>query len=99
MYRNINTEYGLDPPKSTWEIFEKIMEKIKKRILLRKIRSFQNQTNRQVLVNQHDIVVVDKGQKTETVIDRAVPRNSNIRKKECKKLEKYHSLKEELERM
>ena len=56
------------------------------------------QTERKVLANQPDIVVIDK-QKTEAVvIDIAVPSDSNI-KKEYEKLEKYQGLKEEVERM
>ena len=61
--------------------------------------NFQIQTDRQVLANQPDVVVVDKDQKTAVVIDVAVPSDSNIRKKEYEKLEKYQGLKEELERM
>ncbi|KAF7656848.1 hypothetical protein LDENG_00035480 [Lucifuga dentata] len=44
------------------------------------------------------MVVVDKKQKMAVVIDVAVPADSNIRKKEHEKIEKYQGLKEELER-
>ena len=60
---------------------------------------FQIQTDRQLLASQPDIMVVDKDQKTAVMIDVALPSDSNIRKKECEKLEKYQGLKEELERM
>ncbi|KAF7666152.1 hypothetical protein LDENG_00119050 [Lucifuga dentata] len=43
------------------------------------------------------MVVVDKEQKRAVVIDVAVPADSNIRKKEHKKIKKYQGLKEELE--
>ncbi|TWW57282.1 hypothetical protein D4764_07G0000010 [Takifugu flavidus] len=52
---------------------------------------FQIQTDKLVVANQPDIVVV--------VIDVAIPSDSNIRKKEHEKLEKYQGLKEEMERM
>ena len=58
----------------------------------------QIQTDRKVLVNQPDIVVIDKEKKEAVVIDIAVPSNSNIKKKEYEKLEKHQGLKEELER-
>ena len=51
------------------------------------------------MANQPDIVVVDKEQKTVTVVDVAIPSDSNIRKKEHEKLEKYQGLREELEKM
>ena len=60
---------------------------------------FQFQTDKLVMANQPDIVVVDKEQKTVTVVDVAIPSDSNIRKKEHEKLEKYQGLREELEKM
>lgn len=47
-------------------------------------------------MNQLDTLVVDKVDKKAEVIDVAAPTDSNIRKKEHKKLEKYM---EQLERM
>ncbi|KAM6449746.1 uncharacterized protein PHA67_017094 [Liasis olivaceus] len=89
VYRNICTVYGLDLLKSRWEIPQKVMENNRAKILW----DFQIQTDRPI------IMVVDKDQKTAVVIDVAVPSDSNIRKKEYEKLEKYQGLKEELERM
>ncbi|KAF7642383.1 hypothetical protein LDENG_00258740, partial [Lucifuga dentata] len=57
---------------------------------------FKFQTDKQLLANQPDTVVVDKEQKRAVVTDVAVPVDSNIRKKEHKKIEKYQGLKEEL---
>ena len=42
---------------------------------------------------------MDKQQRKAVVIDIAIPSDSNIRKKEHEKLEKYQGLKEELEKM
>ncbi|TWW81593.1 hypothetical protein D4764_01G0014080, partial [Takifugu flavidus] len=60
---------------------------------------FQIQTHKMVVAKQPDIMVVDKHQKTVVVIDVAIPNDSNIRKKENEKLEKYQALKEEIEKM
>ena len=51
-----------------------------------------------VVTNQPDIVVIDMQDKV-LVVDVKVPSDSNIRKKEQKKLGKYQGLKEELKRM
>ena len=56
------------------------------------------QTDRKLLANQPDIVIVDKQKKEAVVIDIAVPRDSNIKNKEHEKLERYQELKEDLER-
>ena len=92
VYRNICSEYGLDPPKSRWETPQKVVENNRAKLLW----DFQIQTDRKVLANQPDIVVVDK-QKEAVVIDVAVPSDSNIKKNEYEKLEKYQGLKEDVE--
>ena len=46
-----------------------------------------------VMVNQPDIVAVDKHQKTTVVVDVASPSDGYIGKKEHEKLEKYQQLK------
>ncbi|TWW69251.1 hypothetical protein D4764_18G0000570 [Takifugu flavidus] len=63
------------------------------------LQDFQIQTDKMVVANEPDIVVVDKHEETVVVIDVAIPNDSNIRKKEHEKLEKYQGLKEEMERM
>ena len=60
---------------------------------------FQIQTEELVMANQPELVLVDKHHKTAVVIDVVIPSDSNIRKKEHEKLEKYQGLKEELEKM
>lgn len=49
---------------------------------------FQIQADKQVMANQPDIVVMDKVDKSAVVIDVAVHKDSNIRKKECEKVER-----------
>ena len=51
------------------------------------------------MVNQPGIVVVYNHKKTAVVVDVAMLRDLNIRKKELKKLEKYQGLKEEMKKM
>lgn len=50
--------------------------------------NFQKQVGKQVMENQPDIVVVDKVDKKTGVMDVAVHKDSNIRKKECEKVER-----------
>ncbi|KAI3361747.1 hypothetical protein L3Q82_001956 [Scortum barcoo] len=83
VYRNICTEFGLEVPRSKWATPPKVVENDRAKILWD--IQIQTQTDKQGMVNQPDIVVVDKEQ--------------NIRKRGHKKLEKYQGLREELERM
>ncbi|TWW67366.1 hypothetical protein D4764_02G0004070 [Takifugu flavidus] len=95
VYRKFCTKYGLEVPGSRWETPPKVVENKQAKILW----DFQIQTDKMMVTNQPDIVMVDKHQKTVVVIDVAIPSDSNIRKKEHEKLEKYQGLKEEIERM
>ena len=52
------------------------------------LRDFQIQTDKLLIANQPDTVVVDKHQRTAVVVDVAILRDGNIRKKEHEKLEK-----------
>ena len=56
VYKNICSEYGLDPPKSRWETLQRVVENNRAKLLW----DFPNQTDRKVLANQQDIIVVDK---------------------------------------
>lgn len=47
------------------------------------------------MAKQPDVVVIDGQQKKAAVIDVGLPRDTNIRNKEHKKLEKHQRLKEE----
>ena len=95
VYRNICTEFGLEVPRSEWKTPPKVVENDQAKILW----DFQIQTDKLVMANQPDIVLIDKQQKKAVVIDVAIPSDSNIRKKEHEKLEKYQGLKKELEKM
>ena len=78
--------------KSRWETPQKVVENKRAKLL----RDFQIQTDRKMLANQPDIVVIDKQQEEAVVTDVAVPSDSNTKKKEYEKLEKYQGLREEL---
>ena len=58
---------------------------------------FLIRTDKMVVANQQNIVVVNKREKKGEVVDVAIPTDSTTKKHE--KLEKYQGLKEELERM
>ena len=51
------------------------------------------------MANQPDIIVVNMRDKKAVVVDDVIPTESNIRMKECEKLNKYQGVKEELDRM
>ncbi|XP_067943066.1 guanylate-binding protein 4-like [Watersipora subatra] len=74
-------EYGLNKPQHWWEAPGKVNENDRAKILW----DFYIQTDKHVLANQPDIVVVDKENKRATVIDIAVPNDYNIASKEKEK--------------
>ena len=95
VYTNICAGIGQEVPRSKCLSPPKVAEKDESMILW----NFQIRTNRMVMANQSDIVMVDKQQKKAVVIDAAIPSDSTIRKKEHVELRKYQGLKEELEKM
>ncbi len=84
VYRNIRSEYGLEVPRSEWATPPKVVENDRAKILW----DFHIPTDKVVMANQADIVLIDKQQKTTVVKDVAIPSDSNIRKKEHKKTQK-----------
>ncbi|KAF7661263.1 hypothetical protein LDENG_00265660 [Lucifuga dentata] len=72
------SEFGLEVPKSKWKIPSKVIENGRAKILW----NFKFQTNKQVLANQPDMVVVIKEQKRAVMINVAIPSDGNIKKKE-----------------
>ncbi len=85
---NTCAKYELEVPRLRWKTPPKVVENDRARILL----DFQIQTDKMVIANQPDIVVVDKQQKKAAVINVAIPSDSNIRKKEHEKLEKLEDI-------
>ena len=78
VYRSLCDEYGLNKPQHWWEAPGKVNENDRAKILW----DFYIRTDKHVLANQPDIVVVDKENKRATIIDIAVPNDYNIA---CKK--------------
>ena len=95
MYRNICTEYGLEVPRSQWKTPPKVVENDQAKILW----DFQIKTDKLVMANQPDIVLIDKKQQKAVVIDIVIPSDSNIWRKDHEKIDIYQGLKEELEKM
>ena len=54
---------------------------------------FQNQTDKMVVANQLDIMMIDKRNKKMVGVDVAISSDSNIGKKEHEKIEEYQGLK------
>ena len=95
IYREICEFYNLETTKNWWEIPNKATENSKAKLLW----DFYIQTDKQVLANQPDIVIIDKDKKQATIIDIAIPNDYNIQDKEKEKVQKYQPLREELERI
>ena len=83
-HRNVCAKYGLEVPGSKRETPTKMIENERVKILW----DFQIQTDQLVKANQSVIVVVDKHQRTVVMVDVSIPSDSNIRKREHKKIEK-----------
>lgn len=86
VFSNICATYRLEVPNSQWDTAPKVVENNRAKILW----DFEFQTEKQLPKNQPDRVVVHKEQNTRTehhsVIDVAVPGDSNIRKKVHKEI-------------
>ncbi|XP_067939766.1 uncharacterized protein [Watersipora subatra] len=78
VYRSICDEYGLNKPQHWWEA----PVKVNKNDHAKTLWDFHIRTDKHVLANQSDIVVVDKENKRAAIIDIAVPNDYNIARKE-----------------
>ena len=94
LHRNISKEFGFDVSANWWDLPEKVCENEKVKILW----DFYLQTDRKVLANKPDIVVVNKQDRQAWIIDVAIPFDRNIKDKEWEKIDKYQPLSEELKR-
>lgn len=91
VYRNICGACVLEVPNSQWETM-KVIAYNRAKVLW----DFKVQTEKQLLASEPDIEVVDNEKKTAVVRD-AIVVDSNMRKKEHEKIEKYQELKEQLD--
>ena len=67
--------------------------------MLKVIWVFLIQTVKHLLHNRPDIVLISYKEQTGLIIDIAVPRDENIPDKKLEKIDKYQSLKAELEQL
>ena len=95
VYRAISAEYDLQHSKDWWVEPESVVKNDRAKILW----DFPIQTDRHMPHNRPDIVLIDYQQQSGLIIDIAVPRDENIRDKELEKIDKYQSLKIELEQL
>ena len=93
IHRAICTEYNLEHSKDWWVRPEKVVSNDQAKILW----NFPIQANRHLLHNRPDIVLINYKEQTGLTIDTALPRGENIQDKKLNKIEKYQSLKIELE--
>ena len=95
VYRTICAEYNLEHTKDWWIEPEKVVINDHDKILW----DFPIQTDKHLLHNRPDIVLVSYKEQTGLIIDNAVPRDENIQDKKLKKIDKYQSVKIELEQL
>lgn len=88
--RSICATYKSEVPKCWWETPSKVVENNRAKILW----EFNFKTDKQLLTNEPDMVVVDKEQKTAAVIDVTIPAHSISNSSK-----KYQRLREQLEQM
>lgn len=95
IHRGICKKYGLPVPEEWYQLPESVVENERVKVLW----DFSIQTDKQVIANKPDIVIRDKETKKITIIDIAVPFDTNIKSKEIEKVTKYQPLREELARI
>ena len=92
IYRAICAECNLEQNKDWWVEPEKVVRNDHAKILW----DFPIQTDKHLLHNRPDIVLINY---KDLIIDISVPRDENIQDKELEKIDKYQSLKIELEQL
>ena len=95
VYRAICAEYDLEHSKDWWVEPEKVARDDHTKILW----DFPIQTDKHLRRNRLDIVLIKYNEQTGLVIDIAMPRDENILDKKIEKIDKYQSLKIELEQL
>jgi len=81
-HRGTNNASSRTEPKSKWETPPNVVKNGRYKILW----DFHIQTNKHVITNQLDILMGNKLQRRAVVMNVAIPSDSNIQKKEHKKL-------------
>jgi hypothetical protein len=96
IHRNLCENYGIQTPERAWmHQPEAVTETEEVKILW----DFEIRTDRVIPARRPDIVVLNKSNRTVTIIDVAVPSDRNIKTKEREKIEKYQDLRLEIQRL
>lgn len=95
VYTNICIDRGSEVPQSERKTPPKVGENGQAKILW----DFQIQADKLVMADKPDIALIDNQQRRAVVIDIMILSNSNVRKKENRKLEKYQGVKHDQEKM
>ena len=96
LHHGISKHHNIQTTERTWmHQPEAVTETERVKILW----DFEIRTDRIITARRPDIVVIDKTTKTATIIDVAVPNDTNIKTKEQEKVEKYQDLRLEIQRL
>ena len=87
--------YNLENSEDWWIEPERIVRNDHAKILW----DFSIQTDKHLLNNRLDIVLIDYKEHTGLIIDISVPRDENIQDKNLERIDKYQSIKVELEQL
>jgi hypothetical protein len=89
-------KYSIETPEQWWKHTpEPVVETDRAKILW----DFSIRTDHHIQANKPDLVVVDKDEKSCLIIDIACPLDTNVRKKELEKVQKYRDLQVELQNL
>ena len=96
IHRSICEKYNIRVSKQAWKHEpQTVTETDDVKILWH----FEIRTDRRIPVRRPGIVVIDKRKKSGLIIDVAVPDDKNINVKEREKIEKYHDLRIEIQKL
>ena len=95
IYKAIRAEYNPEHSKDWWIEQKKVVRNDHAKILW----DFPIQTGKYLLHNWPDIVLTNYNEQTGLIIDISVPRDDKIQDKKLEKIDKYQSLKVQLEQL
>ena len=95
VYRTIWAEYNLEHSKDWWVEPENVVRSDHAKIFW----NFPIQSDKHLLHNRPDIMLIYYKEQTDLIIDIAVPKDENIQDKKLEKIDKYQSLQIGLEKL
>ncbi|KAJ8040969.1 hypothetical protein HOLleu_15434 [Holothuria leucospilota] len=96
IHRKVCQNYDFHVEPVPWQHKPNLVEENDKAKIL---WDFEIRTDRVMTARRPDLVIIDKGNKIATIVDVAVPSDTNIERKEREKIEKYQDLRLEVQRM